>query len=244
MNGVMMPSVSAGSSQREARVMCTPQIMVPSGAARAGLTAPSVRVVTRTASRARHFGTLMDFSLMESGLGSSPGTSGWRRSCAGDRGQSSFAQPARSTETSWPCPSGLLHHDRESGEASERRERTPLEWLIGEAHAREALEEGGNGELTFEPRERCSQAEVRAAAEGAMVHVPPRDVETIGLRVLRGVPVGGGKHGQHRLAAMDRAAADRHLVHGDASGLYHRRFEAQDLLDGVGDEGGLFTQLL
>src|SRR5437867_10420279 len=36
MNGVMMPSVSAGSSQRDASVMCTPQVMVPSGAAATG----------------------------------------------------------------------------------------------------------------------------------------------------------------------------------------------------------------
>ena len=36
MNGVMMPSVSAGSSQRDASVMCTPQVTVPSGAAEAG----------------------------------------------------------------------------------------------------------------------------------------------------------------------------------------------------------------
>jgi hypothetical protein len=36
MNGVMIPSVSAGSSQRDASVMCTPQVTVPSGAAAAG----------------------------------------------------------------------------------------------------------------------------------------------------------------------------------------------------------------
>ena len=35
MNGVMMPSVSAGSSQRDASVMCTPHVIVPSGAAAA-----------------------------------------------------------------------------------------------------------------------------------------------------------------------------------------------------------------
>src|SRR5262245_55627634 len=40
MNGVAMPSASAGSSQREASVMCTPNVIVPSGAATAGRTAP------------------------------------------------------------------------------------------------------------------------------------------------------------------------------------------------------------
>src|SRR5262245_47022438 len=60
MNGVMMPSVSAGSSHREARVMCTPQVMVPSGAALAGPEAASVRAVRRPGRRrARRFGTRM-----------------------------------------------------------------------------------------------------------------------------------------------------------------------------------------
>jgi hypothetical protein len=49
MNGVMMPSVSAGSSQREARVMCTPHVTVPSGAATAGRATPNrLRQVTET----------------------------------------------------------------------------------------------------------------------------------------------------------------------------------------------------
>src|SRR5712691_7719353 len=38
MNGVMIPSVSAGSSQREASVMWTPHVIEPSGAAAAGAT--------------------------------------------------------------------------------------------------------------------------------------------------------------------------------------------------------------
>src|SRR5215471_11899402 len=48
MNGVMMPSVSAGSSQRDASVMCTPHVIVPSGAAAAGPARPiRSRPVTR-----------------------------------------------------------------------------------------------------------------------------------------------------------------------------------------------------
>src|SRR5437867_10361168 len=49
MNGVMMPSVSAGSSQRDASVMCTPHVMVPSGAADAGHELP--RSVTAASTR-------------------------------------------------------------------------------------------------------------------------------------------------------------------------------------------------
>ena len=36
MNGVISPSVSAGSSQRETSVTCTPMVIVPSGAAGRG----------------------------------------------------------------------------------------------------------------------------------------------------------------------------------------------------------------
>src|SRR5215467_14915876 len=67
MNGVMIPSVSAGSSHREARVMCTPQVMVPSGAALTGLKAPSVTAMTSTGRTARQYGTLMTCPLMDSG---------------------------------------------------------------------------------------------------------------------------------------------------------------------------------
>src|SRR5262249_18069161 len=59
MNGVMMPSVSAGSSHREASVMCTPQVMVPSGAAPAGRPAPSARTATRSAGTVRDVRSLM-----------------------------------------------------------------------------------------------------------------------------------------------------------------------------------------
>src|SRR5436309_592346 len=40
MNGVMIPSVSAGSSQRVASVMWTPHVIVPSGADEAGPAPP------------------------------------------------------------------------------------------------------------------------------------------------------------------------------------------------------------
>src|SRR6266478_4446553 len=122
MNGVMMPSVSAGSSHREARVMCTPQVMVPSGAALAGPKAPSVRATTRSGSRARPLGTLMFFPSWSQG----------------------WALPRRHL---------IVDDHRKPREAPERRERAPVERLIGEADAREALEEGGDGELSFEPGE-------------------------------------------------------------------------------------------
>ena len=57
MNGVMMPSVSAGSSQRDASVMCTPHVIVPAGVAAAGIfrvarLAPVVSMPCKTVLRA------------------------------------------------------------------------------------------------------------------------------------------------------------------------------------------------
>src|SRR5215472_3328214 len=48
MNGVMMPSVSAGSSQRDASVMWTPHVIVPSGAAVTGDAGRITSAVTRS----------------------------------------------------------------------------------------------------------------------------------------------------------------------------------------------------
>src|SRR5215468_8206907 len=84
MNGVMMPSVSAGSSHREARVMCTPQVMVPSGAALTGLTAPSVTAMMSIARKVRQYGTVMTSPSWTQG-GHFRGNIWLRASCSGDR---------------------------------------------------------------------------------------------------------------------------------------------------------------
>src|SRR2546423_4826678 len=62
MNGVMIPSVSAGSSQREASVMCTPHVMVPSGAAPAERTTPTRRGIDRSTPRTHEMERLMGTS--------------------------------------------------------------------------------------------------------------------------------------------------------------------------------------
>ena len=64
MKGVMIPSVSAGSSQREARVMWTPHVMVPSGAAVAERARPKSRVAARRATSTREMNDLMDPSQL------------------------------------------------------------------------------------------------------------------------------------------------------------------------------------
>src|SRR5438270_9678998 len=62
MNGVMIPSVSAGSSQREASVMCTPQVRVPSGAALAKRSTPTRRGIDRSTLRTHEMERLMGTS--------------------------------------------------------------------------------------------------------------------------------------------------------------------------------------
>src|SRR2546422_10122840 len=61
MNGVMMPWVSAGSSQREASVMCTPQVIVPSGAASTSPATPSGRTTASRTTRVRQGNDRMGF---------------------------------------------------------------------------------------------------------------------------------------------------------------------------------------
>ena len=61
MNGVMIPSVSAGSSQREASVMWTPHVMVPSGAATAGPATPKTRATATSRMPTREVTRLMKF---------------------------------------------------------------------------------------------------------------------------------------------------------------------------------------
>src|SRR4030095_318618 len=51
MNGMIVPSVSAGSSHRAARETCTPQIMTPSGAASRGCARDSRMNATATSTR-------------------------------------------------------------------------------------------------------------------------------------------------------------------------------------------------
>src|SRR5580765_5033115 len=53
MNGVINPSVSAGSSQRETSVTCTPMVIVPSGAAGAGETQARTMSAARTATKGK-----------------------------------------------------------------------------------------------------------------------------------------------------------------------------------------------
>src|SRR5437667_1177371 len=61
MNGVMMPSVSAGSSQREASVMCTPHVIVPSGAASTSPATPRTRTTASRRTTARQGNDRMGF---------------------------------------------------------------------------------------------------------------------------------------------------------------------------------------
>src|SRR5215470_9966776 len=65
MNGVMMPSVSEGSSQREASVMWMPHVMVPSGAASAGGARAAARVRAARPRTTRAMPGLMDPSWAE-----------------------------------------------------------------------------------------------------------------------------------------------------------------------------------
>src|SRR5713101_6585199 len=81
MKGVMIPSVSAGSNQREANVMWTPHVIVPSGAAVADPAAPKRTMTASSTTRIRETNGRMGSSYLP-GLGRSLKMSAQRHSRA------------------------------------------------------------------------------------------------------------------------------------------------------------------
>src|SRR5262245_11923033 len=65
MKGGMIPSVSAGSSQREASLMCTPHVIVPSGAAAGRPVRPAMSRPSNATTRQHMVNALMPPPVFE-----------------------------------------------------------------------------------------------------------------------------------------------------------------------------------
>src|SRR5262249_57847816 len=131
-----------------------------------------------------------------------------------------------------------LHQPSEGGQ------RPPFERFVGEVKAGEALEQGRDRELRLEPRQRRAETKMRAASERLVAQLLARGGEAAGLPIPAGIAIGSGERHHHGFAATNRTAADLAIAHRDARGLDHRRLEAEHLLDGVRDQGGVFSELL
>ena len=113
---------------------------------------------------------------------------------------------------------------------------------VGRARASGTLEQRAERDLALEPRQRRTQAEVRAEAEREVAVVAARDVEAVGLVEHRRVAVRRADAADHERALPDRHAAELHVLERDAHGALHRAVEAQHLLDRALQQLGLRAQ--
>ncbi len=72
--------------------------------------------------------------------------------------------------------------------------------------------------------------------ERQVLPVRPLDVQLVGAGVARAVVLGGGQRQQHDVTGRDLHAADRHRPRGEPQQVRRRAVEAQELLDGAGQQ--------
>src|SRR5437867_1833689 len=102
---------------------------------------------------------------------------------------------------------GLLERDRQGGEPAERRRGPPC-WRPGDRHAGHPTEERAQGDLSFDPRQWRAEAEVDAEAKRDVAIVASGNVEAIGLREVRRIPIGCADRGDDHRPFGDCAAVD------------------------------------
>src|SRR5262245_12071287 len=108
-----------------------------------------------------------------------------------------------------------LEIERQGFQAAEGRERQPLNRRRREAQAREAVQDGVDGDLAFQAGERRAQAEVRSVAEGDMPIIRARDVEAVGIEELRRVAIRGGQADRDALPLWERLPAEFQILFRD-----------------------------
>ena len=89
--------------------------------------------------------------------------------------------------------------------------------------ASERTPNGADRQLTFEPRQGRTQAEMRALSERQVAVVCSADIQPIGVIEHVGIAVGRANHWCQELASAYRTAPDLHVGRGSsAGGLYWR----------------------
>ena len=97
---------------------------------------------------------------------------------------------------------------------------------------RPALEQRFERAPAFDPGKLMAKAEVNAGAERDVAVRPAAQIDMLRVLVCGGVDVGGHQHRHHQIAALQRHAAQLHVVAHEARlGELHRRDEAQEFLD-------------
>src|SRR5690349_22878132 len=104
--------------------------------------------------------------------------------------------------------------DRQPFDRAQARAPAPVHasGFDGELEPWPAREQDFERASSLQPRQLVSEAEMNAGAEGEMPVRPPREVETFGMLVGRGIEIGRRDHGHDLIAALQRDPLDLDIL--------------------------------
>ncbi len=105
-------------------------------------------------------------------------------------------------------------------------------WCLCQPQVGATLEQNGQSDGHFKPRERGTDAKMQAGPEAGMCFGRPVGVEAIRIGPDRGVAIGGGKEEGHLIAPFEIMPEQGDIFVGKAREHVERRIVAQDFLDG------------
>ena len=116
-------------------------------------------------------------------------------------------------------------------------ERSAPDRLSGQAEVGQLADQRGDGDLAVEARERCTETEVRARAEGEVAVGRPGNVERVRIGERVRVAVRGGEKGEAGDSGGEVVSVDVDVLTGSAlrDGNWG---DQRALLDGTRDEPG------
>src|SRR5580700_3650394 len=97
--------------------------------------------------------------------------------------------------------------NRQRGQAAQSEILAPHQWSGLEPHVVQSLQHGGECDLTFDPRQRSSKAEVCCPAEGDVSIVFAGQIKPVRIGKSFGITIGGSHHGQDGLPFGNLLAA-------------------------------------
>jgi hypothetical protein len=129
-------------------------------------------------------------------------------------------------------------------EAVEDEARPVAHGLRRELDLGKAGEQGRERDLALEASQRGAQAEVEAVPEREVRVRRAREVEAVGVGEHGGIAVRRTDGDHHLVAARKAPSRDLHVLERPPRGPLHGAVEAQQLLDGALQQGGLAAQAL
>src|SRR5213596_388053 len=79
-------------------------------------------------------------------------------------------------------------------------------------HVRQTPEQGAKGDLTFQTRQRCSQAIMDALAKGEMLILSAQNIQRFGIIKLLWISIDRDQRSVHQLAFADQSAVHENIL--------------------------------